>query len=102
MGISQENVAEELGISHSAYAKIERGVTDPSLSRLFELARIFKVEITHFFKEDQSPVVGESPYNNGQQEIEKLNKLIIKLLTEIDTLRTEIAESKKVVKGKKK
>ena len=47
---SQENMAGELGISTSAYSKIERGVTDPSIGRITEIAKILEVNITYFFK----------------------------------------------------
>ena len=104
-GISQENVADELGITHSAYAKIERGETDPNLSRLFDLARIFNVPITDLFvAETTANVVGEpreSYGNSSKEDIDKLNQLIVKLLAEIDVLRAELADKKKPAKGKK-
>lgn len=43
-------MAGELGISTSAYSKIERGVTDPSIGRITEIAKILEVNITYFFK----------------------------------------------------
>ena len=48
---SQENMAGELNISTSAYSKIERGITDPSVGRLSEIAKILDVDITYFFIE---------------------------------------------------
>ena len=43
--LSQENVAEMLGISITAYSKIERGETDVQLSRLSQIAKAFNVSI---------------------------------------------------------
>ena len=43
--LSQENVAEMLGISVTAYSKIERGETDVQLSRLNQIAKAFEVSI---------------------------------------------------------
>ena len=43
--LSQENVAEMLGISVTAYSKIERGETDVQLSRLNQIAQAFEVSI---------------------------------------------------------
>ena len=37
-GFNQAGIAEELGITPDAYAKIERGETDPSISRLYQVA----------------------------------------------------------------
>jgi transcriptional regulator with XRE-family HTH domain len=40
---SQENLAEQLGMSPSGYAKIERGETDLSLSRIEQISKVFGV-----------------------------------------------------------
>lgn len=40
-GWSQEDVVAQLGISCSAYSKIENGITDPTYSRLNQLAAVF-------------------------------------------------------------
>lgn len=48
---SQGNMATELGITPGAYAKIERGETDPSATRLMQIANILEVDVTTFFKE---------------------------------------------------
>lgn len=39
-GLSQENVATELGLTNAAYSNIERGVTDITVTRLFQISRI--------------------------------------------------------------
>jgi transcriptional regulator with XRE-family HTH domain len=41
--LTQENVAEMLGMSHSGYAKIERGEVDLSVQRLEQIAKVFNV-----------------------------------------------------------
>lgn len=94
-GFSQENVAHDLGITHSSYSKIERGETDPNLSRLFELAKIFNVSITDFFTDDRVSSLKEKSAaygNNADDDFEKLNQSIQKLLTEIGKLRSELSE----------
>lgn len=42
-GWSQENMADTLGLSYNGYAKIERGETDISLSRIEQIANVFRV-----------------------------------------------------------
>lgn len=42
-GYTQENVAELLGMSSSCYAKIERGESDITVSRIEEIAKVFEV-----------------------------------------------------------
>lgn len=44
-GLSQENMADELGLSTSAYGDIERGRTEPPLSRLDAIARLLEVPL---------------------------------------------------------
>lgn len=41
--MTQEFVAEMLGVSRQAVSKWESGITDPSTSNLIELAKLFKV-----------------------------------------------------------
>ena len=45
IGYSQDYVSSELGITVSAYSKIERGLTDPSLSRMKQIAGILEGDI---------------------------------------------------------
>jgi transcriptional regulator with XRE-family HTH domain len=45
-GLSQENVAVELGLTTAAYSNIERGITDISVSRLAQISRILEKEIS--------------------------------------------------------
>lgn len=87
---SQENMAGELGISTSAYSKIERGVTDPSIGRIAEIAKILEVDVTYFF---------DVPVN----KIEESNKTygfatksdVEELIRMINIMKQEIANLKK-------
>ena len=45
-GYSQENLASMLGISYTSFSKIERGETDPSFSRIEQIAEVFGLK-TH-------------------------------------------------------
>lgn len=89
---SQEELANKLGLSTNGYAKIERGETRLTLSRLFQLAEIFKLDIfeliqgdiqymgeriaSHINHECDLVVYSATEHKNLIQEIEKL-KLII-------------------------
>jgi transcriptional regulator with XRE-family HTH domain len=46
-GWSQEETAEKLGMAVSGYAKIERGETDMSVSRLTQIANLFGIELSN-------------------------------------------------------
>ena len=45
-----ENMAHELNITPSAYSKIETGKTKLSMSRLFDIAEIFKEPVSSFLE----------------------------------------------------
>jgi transcriptional regulator with XRE-family HTH domain len=54
LGISQEQLAEMLGLTFQQVQKYERGTNRVSASRLFQLARTLDTPITWFF-EDMDP-----------------------------------------------
>ena len=99
--LSQANVAEDLGITSGAYAKIERGETDASASRLMSIAEILEVNIRDFF-EDQA--VGKfmdtkPPYGFAtKEEVETLSKQMQTLLKEFEKIRSALLQKKSVKK----
>ena len=102
---SQENIAGELGISTSAYSKIERGVTDPSVGRMGQIAKILEVDINYFFQE-QPAIINKTedhfnPYGFATKiEVADINKAIDKLTLEIAGLKAKVSITP--VKKKKK
>lgn len=50
-GLTQEKLAEELGITFQQVQKYERGVTKVNLVKLQQLAEVLKVPISAFFLE---------------------------------------------------
>jgi transcriptional regulator with XRE-family HTH domain len=54
-GYSQEYMANELEISQNAYSKLERGETELSVRRIYEIASILDVPISELFPEKQFP-----------------------------------------------
>ncbi len=55
-GWSQEEMAEKLGLTISGYAKIERGLTDITISRLENIARIFEIELSYLLELNEKNV----------------------------------------------
>jgi transcriptional regulator with XRE-family HTH domain len=51
LGLSQHKLGEKLGLTFQQVQKYERGANRISASRLFELAQILQVPISHFFDE---------------------------------------------------
>ena len=88
---SQQNMADELKLSLSAYSKIERGVTDPAIGRLVEIAKILEVDITYFFGGKTEPAdiqdSGELYGYATKAELEEVIKAIQSLKNEITALQ---------------
>ena len=87
-------MATDLNISESAYSKIERGVTDPSIGRIEQIAKILGVDVTYFFREDHELSQVEEGYKNygyaTKSEIEELGATVRQLKKEITTLKRDI------------
>jgi transcriptional regulator with XRE-family HTH domain len=95
---SQENMANDLNITPSAYSKIERGVTDPSVGRLAEIAKILGVDIIYFFQEENTVHDHQEknpPYGFAtKNDLEELNAVIKELKKEISMIRKELKPGK--------
>jgi len=61
---SQEYMALKLGITLSAYSKIERGKTELTISRLVQIAEVLQFELPQFF-EAEPPTFVEEPEKRG-------------------------------------
>jgi transcriptional regulator with XRE-family HTH domain len=92
---SQENMANDLNITPSAYSKIERGVTDPSIGRLAQIASILGVEITYFFEDIKGVSIEEKQISYGYATKEDLEKMYT---TMKDLIREELLSLKKELK----
>ena len=53
MGMSQEKLGEQMGLTFQQIQKYERGINRVSASRLYELARVLGVTVQFFFEEIQ-------------------------------------------------
>lgn len=94
---TQDNMATELEITAGAYAKIERGETDPSATRLIQIAEILGVEVAYFFQQPALALntVNEPQANYGQQvsqnAIDHLTQLIELLRKDMEKMKAELA-----------
>ena len=102
-GLSQQNVADELELTVAAYSNIERGITDITVSRLQQIARILGKEMSELLGiEDnlmkEPPIVYQ---NTTTQQLlllsGKLNAVQFKLgqlENDLRTLEAKVNESK--------
>lgn len=106
-GFSQENVAEQLGMSASGYAKIERGESDIPLSRLEELAKVFEMTVPQLVSITDKSNIFNIKYNrtspiantysncNFQQENEELTELLKKTMEALTLLVNSVVQKNK-------
>lgn len=104
--LSQENVAEELGITKGAFSKIENGTTNVPLARLLQVAKVLEVDITEFFKDSKAVNKAEDPklqYGFAtKSDIEEMMKVIQSMLNDINELKASLtAQSKPAAKKSK-
>ncbi|RDB07122.1 helix-turn-helix domain-containing protein [Runella aurantiaca] len=85
-GLSQENMADSLGISTTAYGDIERGKTDLTLSRFYQIAEVLHISVAVLMGQ-ATPLQQELQ----QLEVEKLQIENEKLRLENQYLREKIA-----------
>ncbi|WP_282282191.1 helix-turn-helix domain-containing protein [Pseudomonas sp. PS02302] len=74
VGLTQEEVAERLGIGNEAVSRIERGVVIPNIARLYDFASIFQCEAAELLSE-------ASPRSDDQA---RQISLLLDALTEAD------------------
>jgi transcriptional regulator with XRE-family HTH domain len=60
--LSQEFMAMQMGITMSAYSKIERGITELTLKRLSQIAQILQIDITSLVKDEAIGQVAEPSF----------------------------------------
>lgn len=90
-GLSQENMADLLNLSTTAYGDIERGKTDLTLSRLTQIAQVLDVALLTLLTDEAIPaqVIDEKPEALTTYELETLRLTVEKQQVEVDKLRLE-------------
>ncbi len=91
-GLSQENMADLLGLSTTAYGDMERGKTELTLSRLAQLAAIFQTTVVDLITNVPAP---PQPATLAPNELEKLRNTVEIQQLELEKLRLETAYYKR-------
>lgn len=103
-GWSHENMAEELGLSPSAYNKIERRESKLSLQRFLEIQQLLEIPIGEILNVKSGDVHNQSLYDQavGHHQIENLYQDNKELSDEfIKTLKAEIQFLKELIATRK-
>jgi len=91
--LTQENVANDLGISLTAYGRIEQGKTDISYSRLCQIADYFQVGVGAFLHEETTMLnsINDSQhYQYKNKEIHRLEKEIEEMKLDVKLIKTHL------------
>lgn len=90
-GLSQENMADLLGLSTTAYGDIERGKTDLTLSRLTQIATVLAVSPLALLTDEAltAQVIDVKTDELASHELETLRLMVEKQQFELDKLRLE-------------
>lgn len=101
-GYTLENMADDLGISHSAYRKTENGQTKITVERLLQISKILDVSVVELLDEAYARIYNQNNSGSGtligHQEFENYyhenknieNESFIKLYKEIELLKKEL------------
>jgi transcriptional regulator with XRE-family HTH domain len=94
--LTQEDIANIVELTPGAYAKIERGETDPSITRLYQIAAILKVDILALLND-------EAPKNKILKEDSTFSLPDVdKLLTQMDLMKKDLIKLKSELNVKTK
>jgi transcriptional regulator with XRE-family HTH domain len=88
LNLSQQNLADELGITVAAYSNLERGVSEISVNRLFIIANILKKSPKWFLEETNDQQVSDRSgiyESNGGIPMQ-----VFKLIQEMESLKSRI------------
>ena len=97
LNLSQQNMADELGITIAAYSNLERGVTEISISRLATLSAILQQPMIYFLSEEQPPEEPSSYQTKSfsgdlTQQVYMLIKEVQQLQSDVKRIDLELAE----------
>ena len=70
-GYSQEQLADELGVSRQAVSKWERGEASPDTDNLIALAKLYNISVDDLLFEKPSAKVEEKPAENKEAETQE-------------------------------
>ena len=83
-GLSQTNVAEDLGLSLTGYAKIERGETELTVARLYQIADYYKISIMQILEINEPSDLNETFKDKEISYLKQINQLLLEKLAKKD------------------
>jgi len=100
-GISQEYMAEELGITQPSYARLETEDAKINIVRLMLIAKVLEVPASELLGEKAQNINNQSHNETANAyNVERVNKIINADKSHIESLKEEIVFLRGVLKGK--
>ena len=100
LNLSQQNIADELGITVAAYSNLERGVTEISINRLFKIAELLAVPINNLLSKEvgfkhQNTTIQNVQESHVSQQLYMVIQEVKHLSDELEKMKVQISEIKK-------
>jgi len=89
LNLSQQNMADELGVTVAAYSNLERGITEISVNRLTVIAGILKLSPQWFFDSENPNQRATEPIDSYQPN-HSLSNQVFRLIQEVQILRSRL------------
>lgn len=80
LGLTQQQLAEMIGVTYQQAHKYERGINRVSAGRLFEMARALSAPITYFF---------EGIAGGGPQQITPRQRMLLEIARNFAEIKNE-------------
>jgi transcriptional regulator with XRE-family HTH domain len=93
-GLTQEQMADLLNMSHSGYSKLERGETDMTLVRLEELAKIFQMSLIEILQFGENSTFNFNMGNIQGFGVSNSSVYVLNKAEDIDLLQKEVQKLK--------
>ena len=94
LNLSQQNMADELGITVAAYSNLERGVTEISINRLLKIAELLKVPISVFLSIETENINPKSDTTNSSISDKYISQQLYLVIQEVKHLNDEMKKMK--------
>ncbi|MCO5267412.1 MAG: helix-turn-helix domain-containing protein [Brumimicrobium sp.] len=92
-GLSQENLASELGITQPSYARLEKDDSRINVPRLIQIAKLLDVTVAEVLNEKANMIINQHDNESAYGYIEVINSD----KEHIQSLQSEVAFLKKTV-----
>lgn len=98
LNLSQQNMADELGITVAAYSNLERGVTEISINRLFKITELLKVPISVFLSVETENINPRSDTTNPSISDKYISQQLYLVIQEVKHLNDEMKKNEGTIR----